>query len=105
MEGMPSAPAFEAVIFDAGGVLVLPDPTVIAPVLAYYGGDPSRARHVRPDYAGMAAKTAAGSGEAFWEEYNLAYADSVGVRQEDRELAARVLGRTRSEYLWRWPIP
>ena len=29
---------FEAVWFDAGGVLVLPDPDVLGPLLAYYGG-------------------------------------------------------------------
>ena len=29
---------FDAVWLDAGGVLVLPDPTVLGPLLAYYGG-------------------------------------------------------------------
>ena len=29
---------FDAVLFDAGGVLVLPDPTVIGPLLVQYGG-------------------------------------------------------------------
>ena len=28
----------DAVLFDAGGVLVLPDPTVLSPLLAPYGG-------------------------------------------------------------------
>ena len=32
------AGSFDAVIFDAGGVFVLPDPTVIAPLLAPFGG-------------------------------------------------------------------
>jgi len=41
----------DAVLFDAGGVLVLPDPTVIAPLLAPYGGDPSLDRHCRAHYA------------------------------------------------------
>ena len=96
---------FDAVIFDAGGVLVLPDPTVLGPLLAWFGGDPSIDRHVRAHYAGMAAKSAAGSGESFWEEYNIAYVESIGIPPEDQVLAAQVLGRTRSAHLWRWPIP
>jgi putative hydrolase of the HAD superfamily len=105
MGAMRSTPRFDAVIFDAGGVLVLPDPAVIGPLLAYYGGDASVERQVRAHYAGMAAKSAAGSSEGFWEEYNLAYVESAGVPPEDQVLAAHVLGQTRSAYLWRWPIP
>lgn len=96
---------FKAILFDAGGVLVLPDPTVLGPLLAYYGGDPSVGAHRRAHYAGMAAKSAAGSGEAFWEEYNHSYVRSIGVAETDTDSAATVLHRTRSAYLWRWPIP
>jgi len=96
---------FKAILFDAGGVLVLPDPTVLGPLLAYYGGDPSVESNVRAHYAGMAAKSAAGSGEAFWEEYNHCYVRSVGVADVDVETAAESLHRTRNAYLWRWPIP
>ena len=48
---------FDAVLFDAGGVLVLPDPTVLGPLLAPYGGDPSIDAHRRAHYAAMAAKS------------------------------------------------
>ena len=96
---------FEAILFDAGGVLVLPDPTVLGPLLAYYGGDPSVEAHRRAHYAGMAAKSAAGSGEAFWAEYDHAYVRSVGVPEADVEAAVNVLHLTRNAYLWRWPIP
>jgi len=96
---------FDAILFDAGGILVLPDPTVLGPLLAYYGGDASIDRHVRAHYYAMAVKSAAGSGETFWDEYNLAYVESVGVPAENREVAAHALGRTRSALLWRWPIP
>ena len=41
----------DAVLFDAGGVLVLPDPTVLAPLLAPYGGDPAIEAHCRAHYA------------------------------------------------------
>ncbi len=41
----------------------------------------------------MAAKSGAGVSEAFWHEYNIAYVRSVGVPDDDVELAAMVLGR------------
>ena len=96
---------FDAILFDAGGILVLPDPTVLGPVLAYYGGDPSVATHRRAHYAAMAAKSLAGSGESFWDEYDHAYVRAVGVPEHDLATAAMVLGRTRNAHLWRWPIP
>jgi FMN phosphatase YigB (HAD superfamily) len=97
--------SFKAILFDAGGVLVLPDPTVFGPLLKYYGGDPSVESHRRAHYAGMAAKSAAGSGEAFWEEYNHSYVRSIGVAEADVEAAVTTLQGTRNAFLWRWPIP
>ncbi len=96
---------FDAVLFDAGGVLVLPDPTVLGPLLAYYGGDPDIAAHRRAHYKGMAAKSAAGSSETFWHDYNLAYVRAIGVPDHELEAAATVLEHTRNAHLWRWPIP
>ena len=69
---------FDAILFDAGGIFLLPDPTVLGPLLQYYGGDPSVEAHRRAHYAGMAAKSEAGVGEAFWHEYDIAYVRSVG---------------------------
>ncbi len=96
---------FDAVLFDAGGVLVLPDPTVLGPLLAYYGGDPDIAVHRRAHYKGMAAKSAAGSSETFWHDYNLAYVRAIGVADHELEAASTVLEHTRNAHLWRWPIP
>lgn len=95
---------FDAVWLDAGGVLVLPDPTVLGPLLAYYGGDTDVARHHRAHYAGMAAKSAAGSDETDWHLYDTAYVAAVGIEGDDVAEAASVLTRTRSSWLWRWPI-
>ena len=91
-------------LFDAGGVFLLPDPTVLAPLLAPYGGDPSIEAHVRAHYSGMAAKSAAGSTEGFWGDYNVAYVESVGVPAYDVAYAAHVLERTRNAFVWRWPM-
>ena len=96
---------FDAILFDAGGILLLPDPTVLGPLLAYHGGDPSVATHRRAHYAGMAAKSAAGANEQFWHDYNEAYVRAVGVPEHELELATTVLERTRHAYIWRWPIP
>lgn len=96
---------FKAILFDAGGVLVLPDPTVLGPLLSYYGGDSSVESHRRAHYAGMAAKSAAGSGETFWDEYDHSYVRSIGVIDPDVEAAVVTLQRTRNAFLWRWPIP
>ncbi len=47
---------FDAIWLDAGGVLVLPDPTVLGPLLAYFGGSPDVERQRRAHYAAMAVK-------------------------------------------------
>ena len=96
---------FDAVLFDAGGVLVLPDPTVLGPLLAPYGGDASVAAQRRAHYAAMAVKSMVGAGETDWHEYNLAYVDAVGVDPDHAEYAATVLHHTRTAHLWRWPVP
>jgi putative hydrolase of the HAD superfamily len=96
---------FDAVLFDAGGVLVLPDPTVIAPLLEYYGGSTSIEVHRRAHYAGMKAKSDVDASETTWGPYNDAYVRAVGVRAADAREAADVFGGARHSPLWRWPIP
>lgn len=100
-----SSVRFDAVVFDAGGVLVLPDPTVLAPLLAYFGGDTNIESHRRAHYAGMKAKSDVSAAETSWGSYNDAYVAAVGVDAADREEAARVLERTRYHHTWRWVIP
>lgn len=95
---------FDAALFDAGGVLVLPDPTVLGPLLAYYGGESAPAVHERAHYLGMKAKSDVDAPETEWDEYNLAYVRAVGVAEEHLGEAAMVLNRTRSAWLWREPI-
>lgn len=99
------AKQFDAVLFDAGGVLVLPDPTVIAPLLVQYGGSTDTDAHRRAHYAGMKAKSDLDEPEGSWAVYDEAYVVAVDVDPADRAEAAFVLGRTRSAWLWRWMIP
>jgi len=94
----------EAVLFDAGGVLVVPDPTVLAPLLAPYGATQDHVAHVRAHYRGMAAKSRTGGLEWDWAVYNEAFVDSVGVPAHERDEAAMVLDATRHAHLWRYPV-
>jgi putative hydrolase of the HAD superfamily len=96
---------FDAVLFDAGGVLVLPDPTVLRPLLRPYGGADDEGAHRRAHYAGMARKSRERSAEGDWGVYNLAYVEAVGVERSLLDHAAEVLDHTRSAHLWRWAIP
>jgi putative hydrolase of the HAD superfamily len=96
---------FDAVLFDAGGVLVLPDPTVIAPLLAHYGASTDEHLHRRAHYVGMKAKSDRSEPEQTWDAYDVAYVAAVGVDPADLDEAAFVLGRTRTPWLWRWMIP
>jgi putative hydrolase of the HAD superfamily len=96
---------FDAVLFDAGGVLVLPDPTVLVPLLAPLGGATDLEHHRRAHYASMAAKAWAEADETEWDAYNQTYVREVGVHDDHVDHAAEILDRTRSALLWRWPIP
>ena len=95
---------FDAILFDAGGILVLPDPTVLCPLLVPYGGGSDLEVYVRAHYRAMAVKSATGALEGTWHEYDRAYVECVGVPAHDVEFAADILGQTRHAPLWRWPI-
>jgi len=94
----------DAVLFDAGGIFVIPDPHVLAPLLGYYGASTQLADYHRAHYAGMAAKSRVGSDERDWSAYNAAYVRSVGVAEHDLDEAADVLNVTRNAWLWRHPL-
>ena len=86
---------FDAVLFDAGGVLLLPDPHVFGPLLAYYGGDPSVDAHRRAHYAGMAAKASVDAAAPSpvdglleeWQFFQRALATDAARERMDRFMA------------------
>jgi len=94
----------EAVLFDAGGVLLLPDPTVIGPLLAPYGADTATESLVRAHYAAMRSQDVDGQVHDDWHVYDAAYVRACGIPEHERGEAALVLGATRTAHLWRWPI-
>ena len=83
----------------------LPDPTVLAPLLAPYGGSTEIDSHRRAHYAAMAVKSQLDDGEHDSHAYDEAYVRAVGVDDDVVALAAGVLGECRVPALWRWPIP
>lgn len=95
---------YDAILFDAGGVFLVPDPAVLMPTLAYYGASTDESLYVRAHYGAMGAKSRAGSFEDDWSDYNRAYVELVNVPSVEIESAMFVLSRTRHAHLWRAPI-
>lgn len=105
------AARFDAILFDAGGILLIPDPVTTGTVIRQCGGDGSVETLIRAHYAGMAAIDAdvpRGEGmsiEKFgWDSYREAYAKAAGVPQQQRELATIKLRDLFSPFLWRFPL-
>lgn len=108
---LPGGPPLEAVLFDAGGVLVVPDPVAIGPVLAPFGGAADVASVTRAHYAGMcaldleAARHGGRSLEAHdWTVYRRTLAAGVGVPAERLDDAVTALNEIWSPLLWRFPL-
>jgi len=102
---------FDAILFDAGGIFLLPDPVTLGTVIRSYGGDGSIENLTRAHYAGMAAIDAIAqqspgkSIDAFsWDSYRRGYAQSAGVADHDVEAAINKLRDLFSPFLWRFPL-
>ncbi len=105
------AKRFDALLFDAGGVFVVPDPLTTGMVLEPFGGTTSLGALVRCHYAGMAAideataSQAAGSiDQISWISYRQAYAREAGVPANKIDKAAEALLKVFSAFLWRFPL-
>ncbi|MBM3805942.1 MAG: HAD hydrolase-like protein [Actinobacteria bacterium] len=102
---------FDALLFDAGGVFLVPDPLTTGMVLEPFGGTTNLGKLVRCHYAGMAAiddattSQAAGSiDQISWISYRRAYARESGVPVKSVDKAAEALLRVFSAFLWRFPL-
>lgn len=102
---------FDAILFDAGGILVVPDPITIGTVIRECGGDGSVEKLIRAHYAGMAgidahAQRSQGTSiDAFsWDLYREAYIEAAGVPQQQREKAVVKSRNLFSPFLWRFPL-
>lgn len=102
---------FDAILFDAGGILLIPDPITTGIVIRQCGGDGSVEALLRAHYAGMAGidsraqQSKGASIDAFsWDSYREAYAQAAGVPKPQLEAAVVKLRNLFSPFLWRFPL-
>jgi putative hydrolase of the HAD superfamily len=98
---------FDAVLFDAGGVLVLPAPAVTGPLLAPFGGTTDEETLVRAHFAAAHAldHARADGTEARWTAYHHAYARYAGVPEAAEEAAVAAMVAELDHWTWHHPVP
>jgi putative hydrolase of the HAD superfamily len=96
---------FEAILFDAGGVLVVPDPIVLGPIIAAHGGDPTPSTLVRAHFAGAYGLDHADPDAPDWVAYHRCYAEAAGVPPDRLDEAASAQFATVEHAHWREPFP
>ena len=102
---------FDAILFDAGGIFLLPDPISLGAIVRAHGGDGSIERLMRAHYAGMerldsvARETAKETIDGFsWDPYRDAYVEAAGITGPAAVTASEQLRKMFSPFLWRYPI-
>jgi putative hydrolase of the HAD superfamily len=102
---------FDAILFDAGGILLLPDPISLGAIVRTHGGDGSVENMMRAHYAGMerldsiASELGHETIEGFsWDPYRDAYVDLAGITGSAAVDASGQMQKMFSPFLWRYPI-
>jgi putative hydrolase of the HAD superfamily len=80
---------YEAVLLDAGGVLLLPDPEVLRRGLAPFGLRPDDETCARAHYESMGEVDRLGAAE--WEAVDRVFARAVGVAEDDLDAVLPVI--------------
>jgi putative hydrolase of the HAD superfamily len=94
--------SYDAVLFDAGGVLVLPDPTKVIAALAHLGVSPDPEHHVRGHYHGMRAVYEHSVEVDHWPAFNRAYGAEVGIAEELLAEADAIINEMALSDPWLW---
>ncbi len=106
---LSALPDPEAVIFDVGGVFLLPDPDVIGATLARHGVVVDARALDRAHYHGAAAMPVGQpAGQPFverWESYLAAYVGALGVEDDVSEVSDAVASAFSSMAAWNRPAP
>lgn len=102
---------FDAVLFDAGGVLLLPSPELTGPLVARFGGSPEADLLMRAHFVGTHAMDHAMDHErsrsqpSDWMAYEMAYLEVAGVPAAVLEEAAGYFHERFLSAWWRQPVP
>ena len=102
---------FDAVMFDVGGVLVVPDPVGISLAMGPFGGRPDLSGPIRGHFLGTLAMETLADQQG-WSTiegkdrttYRAAVARACGVIDEHIDQAAEAFRRIISPSLWTWPL-
>jgi putative hydrolase of the HAD superfamily len=97
---------FDAVLFDAGGVLVVPNPAATGRMLAPFGGSTDEATLVRAHFRAAHAMDAARAVgvDADWPAYHRTYAAAAGVPADRRPAAVEAMSLEFTPLLWDHPV-
>ncbi|MEZ5219050.1 MAG: HAD family hydrolase [Ilumatobacteraceae bacterium] len=109
-----TSPRFDAVLFDAGGVLVMPDPGAMGGAIEHLVGHHAVSDYRRAHHAGLRALErhlfslgpgAVGGSVSLerenWNDYLAGYAISLGLAPDRRDDAVSALRRVFSSFVWR----
>ncbi|MBT0770853.1 HAD family hydrolase [Kineosporia sp. J2-2] len=98
---------FDAILFDAGGVLVLPSPEMTGPLVEPFGGSAEPAVLMRGHFAGAHAMdhARAEGEESDWLAYGRAYVRAAGVPADREAEAAEAFVEGFNYTWWREPVP
>ena len=96
-------PQVSAILLDAGGVLVFPEPDRLLPLLRAAGVNPDLATLERAHYRTMAIQDAEAlppGQESWWRNYLLGYVAACGVGQDRAELLAIEMAQRIRGHAW-----
>jgi putative hydrolase of the HAD superfamily len=89
-----------AILFDAGGVLVFPDPARLRPLISEAGVNPSTGDMIRAHYYAMTATERDDDTGDWWAGYLRAYITSCGVPPDTTGDLAEHMARSIKGFAW-----
>jgi putative hydrolase of the HAD superfamily len=106
-----STARFDAVLLDAGGILVMPDPVAIGSALEPFAGSLPIHRFHRAHHAGLrrlehdaVLRGPLAVEHLDWDDYRHGYIDSLGAPADEVEEAIAAMKRVWSPLVWRFRI-
>jgi putative hydrolase of the HAD superfamily len=97
---------FDAILFDAGGVLLLPAPEQTGALLEPFGATTDDPTLLRAHFVAVHAMDLAREhgDHADWPAYHRAYVRAAGVPQDQEDAAVAEFGAQFSHHFWRRPL-